>query len=151
MQRDLGIGLFLLIISSLLIYGAVGLGIGKTGSPGPGLVPLLLGLIIAACSLAIIIPSLKFAAKPHPQESPLFTDRAVLVIGTLILFGLVVEEAGFFICTFLATLVMLRANGVTKWSLLILLPMATCITIFLIFNIFLGVRLPLGIINFQAE
>jgi len=148
-SRDRGIGIFLLIISALLCYGAIRLGIGKSNNPGPGFFPFLAGMIIFALSLVIIITSVRSSPRISPQMAPFFTIRTGLILGALFLFGLFVEKAGFFICTFFATLMILRANRIKNWFFLIFVSLLICIGIFLVFNLLLEVRLPLGILKFN--
>ena len=76
---------------------------------------------------------------------------ALISVVLLLLFGLFVEKAGFFVCTFFATLLMLRANGIKQWYLLLLVGISTSLGIFLIFNLLLEVRLPLGILTFVGR
>ena len=147
MKRYVGIGIFLLIISSLLIHGAITLGIGKMNNPKPGFVPFLLGLIIAVCSLALIASSVKNLQSALPEKMPLLTIRAALILCALLLFGLFVEKGGFFVCTFLITISFLKINGIRKWFAVLVLAILTSIGIFLIFNILLRLRLPLGILG----
>jgi len=149
--RDAKIGIFLLFISALLCYGSIRLGIGKANAPGPGFFPFLAGLIIAILSLVMIIFSAKEAPNHTQQKGLLVTGRAALVSGVLLLFGLLVEKAGFFICTFFATLIMLRANGIRKWPFLLFVSILTCVGIFIGFNLLLKVRLPLGILRFGGQ
>ena len=127
------------------------LGIGKANDPGPGFFPFLAGLMIAILSLAIIISSLKKSQKYNPEEGALVSGKAALISVVLLLFGLFVEKAGFFVCTFFATLLMLRANGIKQWYLLLLVGISTSLGIFLIFNLLLEVRLPLGILTFVGR
>ena len=147
MNRYIGIGIFLLIISSLLFHGAIKLGIGKMNNPQPGFVPFLLGLTIAACSLALIASSVKSLPSALPEKRPLLTIRTALILCALLLFGLFVEKGGFFICTFFITLFLLKINGIRKWSIVLALAIIASIGIFLIFNLLLRLRLPLGILE----
>jgi len=147
MKRYIGIGIFLLIISSLLFHGAITLGIGKTNNPQPGFVPFLLGLIIAVCSLALIASSVKNLPSALPEKRPLLTIRTALILCALLLFGLFVEKGGFFVCTFLITISLLKINGIRKWSTVLVLAILTSIGIFLVFNTLLRLRLPLGILG----
>ena len=145
--RDGKIGVFLLIVSLLLCYGALKLGIGKTHDPGPGFFPFLAGLIIALLSLILIISSFRAQPRYALPPGPLLTGRAVLTLGVFLITGLLVEKAGFFICTFLVTMAILRINGVKKLPFLLLVAILTSLGIYLVFNVLLDVRLPLGILR----
>ncbi len=145
--RDGKVGGFLFVVSLFLCYGAVRLGIGKTHDPGPGFLPFLAGLIITILSLILIISSFQNKLKHFLPETPLLTVRASLTLGVFVIFGLLVEKAGFFICAFFVTIIMLWINGVKKWPLLFLVAILTSGGIYLVFNVLLDVRLPLGVLR----
>ena len=146
-RRDGKIGVFLLIVSFFLCYGAIKLGIGKTHDPGPGFFPFLAGLIIAVLSLILIITSFQAQHQHSLPEGPLLTGRAALTLGVFLISGFLVEKAGFFIITFFVTMTMLWINGVKKWPFLFLVAILTSVGIYLVFNVLLDVRLPLGILR----
>lgn len=146
-NRDGKLGIFLLFFSILISYGALRLGIGKTHDPGPGFFPFLAGLIIALLSLSMIISSIKDKPKYVPPDGPLITGRAALILGVFVIFGFLVEKAGFFICTFFVTIVLLWVNGVKKWHSLLFAALLTSGGIYLVFNVLLEVRLPLGVLR----
>lgn len=148
--RDGGTGTLLFFVSILLCYGSVMLGIGKANDPGPGFFPFLAGSIIAVLSLAMLISSIRERSTAPPPKQPLITREAALILSVLLLFGVLVEKAGFFLCAFGATLFMLRVNGQKRWSYLLLVTILTCLGIFVVFNILLEVRLPLGILRFRG-
>jgi putative tricarboxylic transport membrane protein len=148
--RDTGVGFFLLFVSVLLCYGALRLGTGKINDPGPGFFPFVAGLIIAALTLINIVSSRK---KEHQNQrsGPLVTGRAALFLIILIGFGFVVEKLGFFVSAFFTTLIMLRSNGIKKWSYLLFVAVLTCLGTFVFFNVLLEMRLPLGILAFGGR
>ncbi len=151
LDRDGNIGIFLLGIAALLCYGAIELGIGKTHDPGPGFFPFLAGLIIAILSLGLIGSLLKGRRVLATPQGHLVTGRAALILGVFLLFGFFVEKAGFFVCTFVVTMVLLWANGVQKWPVLLFAALLTCAGIYLVFNVLLEVRLPLGILRWEGN
>jgi hypothetical protein len=75
------------------------------------------------------------------------TGRAGFILGALLAFGFLVEKAGFFVCTFFATLLMLRMTSTRKWTFLFFVAILTCLGVFFVFNVLLDVRLPLGILR----
>ncbi len=150
-RRDVGIGIFLLFASALLCYGAIRLGIGKSHQPGPGFFPFLAGMTIAILSVVMIITSVRGSQVSISNKGSFLTGQAAVIVGILLLFGLLVEKAGFFVCTFFATLFLLRITGIKKWPLLLLVAVSACVGIFLVFNLLLEVRLPLGILRFKGD
>jgi len=152
LKRDTKVGLFLLIVVTIpLCYGSVRLGIGTTSNLGPGFIPFVAGLILALLSIAMIVSSIsiKKTERERHQENPvLITPGVFWIMVPLILFGFFIENIGFFICAFVVSILMLRINGVKKWSVIIFSSLLTCIAIFLFFNLLLQARLPLGILQF---
>ncbi len=146
-KYDTIIGIVLFFVSVILSIGAIKLRIGKFNDFGPGFFPLLAGLFIAVFSLIIIISSLRGSPNSIPQHDAFITGKTTMIVIILLLFGLFVENAGFFLCAFFASLLMLRINGIKKWPYLLFVPGLICIGTFLIFNILLKVRLPFGILG----
>ncbi len=147
MRREGYVGLFLCFASALFCYGAFTLGIGKLGRPGPGFFPLLTGLIVGTLSLVMIASSIRGSTSRETGREKLITIRTILSLVCLLLFGVLVEKAGFFVCSFLFIIFVLRANGVNKWPFLLFFAAVVCVGVFFFFNVFLEARLPLGILD----
>lgn len=151
LKRDVNAGLFLLIfIAAPLCYGSVRLGIGTAHKPGPGFLPFFTGLILALMSVVLIVYSMKNAGI-HDKKAFFISWGAVLITAALILTGIFIEKVGFFICAFLISTIVLRINGVKNWPLVILFSFSTCVVFYLFFNLFLSVRLPLGILQLGGK
>ncbi len=146
-RHDIGIGIFLLLVSGFFCFGAIGLGIGKIHYPGPGFFPLVAGIILAALSVAMMFSATKASPMPQKRET-LFTLQSILILGILLLFGFFVERIGFFVCAFVATIFSLRIISSQKWPFLFLTSFLACLAIFLLFNLLLEVRLPMGVLDF---
>ena len=152
-KREAGIGLFLILVSLLLCCGAFRLGLGEWRNPGPGFFPFLAGLLIIGFSSVIIVTSFKRSPRVSSPASrlPLLTWRSALIFGSLLAFGLWVERAGFFVCTFFMVLLVLKMTSTKKWSFLFLVALFTCLGIYCVFNYSLEVRLPLGILGWMVR
>ncbi len=150
-KYDAKIGIFLLFVSAILSIGAIRLGLGKINDFGPGFFPLLASALIALFSMIIIISSRKASANRIPQASAFITAKSAMIVIVLLVFGLFVESAGFFLCSFFASLLLLRINGIKRWLYLLFVPGLICIGTFLIFNVLLQVRLPLGILEWVGR
>ena len=147
MRREGYVGAFLCFASALFCYGAFTLGIGRLGRPGPGFFPLLTGLIVGTLSLVMIAFSVRTSTASEVKAERLLTVRTFFSLLCLLLFGLLVEKAGFFVCSFLFIIFVLRANGVNKWPFLLFFAAVVCVGVFFFFNVFLEARLPLGILD----
>lgn len=142
------IGIFLLVTSSYYCYLAIRLGLGGARNPGPGFLPFLAGVSVFALSIVLIATSPGFRSHPGHQRPALFKTRACLVLACLLFFGLFVEKAGFFVCSFLFCVFVLLLNGIRKWSVAVLAGALICAGTYLLFNTLLHVKLPLGILDF---
>jgi putative tricarboxylic transport membrane protein len=146
-RHDVGIGILLLLLSGFFCYGAIGLGIGKIHYPGPGFFPFLAGIILAGLSVALIVSGEK-RSHSTPKNDVLFTGQSVLILAILLLFGFLVEKLGFFLCAFGAAVFLLKIVSEKKWPFLLLVSFSACFVIFILFNLLLDVRLPLGVLDF---
>ena len=146
-RRNTGRGSFLLFVSALLCYGGIRLGIGKSNYPGPGLFPFLGGITLGILSVIMMISSSRDSLNPIQKAEPLLSIQAALILAILLIFGVFVEKAGFFVCTFFTTFFLLKVISTKKWPFLLFVSIVTCIGIFLLFNLLLDVRLPLGILE----
>lgn len=57
-KADQWSGLFLLLLSALICWGAYDLPYGKVRDPGPGFLPWWLGMILGMMSLALLLKSI---------------------------------------------------------------------------------------------
>ena len=76
---------------------------------------------------------------------------ATLITASLILTGFLIEKIGYFICAFLVSLLVLKINGIKSWMLIIFFSLSSCVAFFIFFNLFLSVRLPLGMLQFGVR
>ena len=147
MRREGYVGAFFCFTSALFCYGALKLGVGEFGRPGPGFFPLLTGLIVGSLSLVMMLRAMRRSV-PGDRPEKLITARTALGLASLIAFGILVEKVGFFVCSFLFITLVLRANGARNWRFLFFFAVLVCVTVFLFFNVLLEARLPLGILSY---
>jgi putative tricarboxylic transport membrane protein len=148
LKRDVTIGIILIFVSALICYGAIRLGIGNANNPGPGFFPFLAGVAVGIFSLAMIITGAKLPPKVASKTETLINIRSVVILFILLLFGLFVEKLGFYVCSFLLIISLLKITSEKKWPFLLFVAISTSVAVFLIFNLLLDVRLPLGILTF---
>jgi hypothetical protein len=137
----------LCVASAFFCYGALNLGIGRLGRPGPGFFPMLTGTIVGLFSLIMIVRSIRASTRLTTSPGRLITLRTALALMCLSLFGLLIDRLGFFVCTFFFIMITLSANGVRKWPFLVMFAFLVCVAIFVCFNLLLEARLPLGILR----
>jgi hypothetical protein len=141
---EIVINLLLMILGLLVIVASLKLGFGTLKKPGPGLVPLLAGVIILVSSLLLVIPGWQKAENP-----PVFTKRELRVYPLLILvfagWIIVIPYAGYLLGTFLATFFLAKIMNLEGWLRAILLSAGTTFFSYMIFDFWFYMDLPKGI------
>jgi hypothetical protein len=150
-RRDLASGIICLAAGLGVVQQAQGYGIGTLAAAGPGLYPLLLGLLLAATGIAIAATAL--TSPPHAEEreandglldlcGPDWRGWSCIIAGVLA-FILCASAAGLapaiFACVFISALG--DRTATLKGSLLLALGMAVFAT--LLFGKLLGINMPL--------
>jgi putative tricarboxylic transport membrane protein len=148
LQRDIIIGLSIVtFISVPFCYESARLGLGTVDNPGAGFMPFFVALILAIMSIGMIVSSLmKRDKKNHPKEAFTVPRGVIFVNFILILFGFFIEKVGFFVCAFIISIAMLKIWGEKNWFYITIFSLFLNIGIFVLFNLLLGVRLPVGIL-----
>lgn len=144
----IGLGIF-------VMYSSFRFGLGTFRSPGPGLMPFLLGALL--CFVAIyFLSSLLIGTitkKPTGHEEKEENDnvsigKIILVVGSLIVYALVLEKLGYIISTLLLLFVMYWAAGTSKRTAVVSSVLTVVLTYFLFTR--LGVIFPQGILKFMG-
>ncbi|MBA4392527.1 MAG: hypothetical protein C0407_03140 [Desulfobacca sp.] len=125
------------------------LDVGTLHAPGPGFLPFITGLLLGILALIAFIQAL--LKKPSQDRSFLsFGDYLIKVgvlAGALIVYVLLLNTLGFLVGTFLLLLFLFRIMEPLKWKTVILASLITLAAVYLLFDVFLGTRLPQGILG----
>lgn len=138
------LGCFMMII-------AYRLGIGALNDPGPGLMPMIIGAFLSLLSLGAIgehswrKPNVKEKAETK-AEDPINRKKVVIVLGSLLLYGVLLEPLGFPVTTFLFLFSMFWLMGVGRNASLIASAMVALANYFG-FS-YLGLRFPPGLFRY---
>ena len=140
-------GLFLLLLSAGTCMMAYRLGLGDVHNPGPGLIPIGVAALLFLMSVGLVLRSLFEVIKGH-QEKEVFKGvewkRVILVLASLLGYGIAFNVLGFPICTFLLMVFLLGAVGHQKWWLTIVISFLTVLCAYLIFVVWLECPFPKG-------
>ncbi|HXI07687.1 MAG: tripartite tricarboxylate transporter TctB family protein [Phreatobacter sp.] len=149
-------GLFLVGLGAAAAYGGWQLPPVPGQPVGPNVFPLVIGLGLALCGLAIafgighsfeeeeeIIP-FEGGAAPAPQGR-LYGLRALLPPALLLFYVAVADRVGFILTAAIIVFVTSTALG-AKWKIALPLSVAAPIAIHLIFSKLLRVPLPIGLL-----
>ena len=140
-------GIFLMIISVGTCILSYRLGLGDIHNPGAGLIPFGTAAILGLMSIGLCLRGL-FEIIKGRQEWEVFKgveySRVILVLFSLLGYGIAFNFLGFRICTFLLMILLLGAVGRLKWWLTLGISLFTTWCAYLIFVVWLGCPFPVG-------
>ncbi len=136
-----------ILLASYILFESRKYPLGKIDNPGPGFLPVLLGLAIGGMSIILLI---REWSKKAGAESLTWPDRAgwfrvILIFSVTLLFTLFFEITGYLVNIFILFLVMLRPVGKQKWGWTIGVSVGATLVSYLLFDRWLMLPLPRGI------
>ncbi|MDR2899781.1 MAG: tripartite tricarboxylate transporter TctB family protein [Clostridiales bacterium] len=137
-------GFALLALAVFFIINSIGMTVFDKYSPGPGLFPLLLGIILALLSTSLVLDgfSTKKADKAHSFNNKRGMISAALLIVGLCVYAFLIPIVGYVISTFLLVVYVMKAVVNNPWKTALLTALTVSIMLFLIFSVALRVNLP---------
>jgi putative tricarboxylic transport membrane protein len=140
----------LLVFSTAYTLSSLRLRMGRLSSPGPGLMPLLLGLTLTACALIYLFRQLGVRTGPGEPSSPAIhgsrTDHRVPlgIVAAVTAYPFLLAWLGFLVATALVVfgILLLLRFKTPGWSFLVGIVMT--LLCYLLFARVLGVVLPAG-------
>ncbi len=143
---DLIGGVIVLLLGLAVIYFSSQLEYYSEYGPGPGFLPLWVGIIIAGCAIYVIIDVLK----KHHKIGTFFRPRTKLGLHVLVIIFitfLLLPLLGFSIGLALFAGITMRIMGKHRWLSCSLTAVVTAICIHLVFISWLTIPLPQGLIG----
>lgn len=141
----IAIDLMLLLLAAAMVWAAARMPSGTVSMPGPGLVPLTLGVLLAVTSLAHLVSSLLSSASADAVEEEQAEGsswRIAITLGALLASALLFEPLGYVATASLFLTVMLwTLSELGPWRSA-LAAVASAWVSFVLFRDLLGVALP---------
>lgn len=145
-NRDLISGIFWMGFGAFFAIGGLQQGLVRQGIPGPGSLPLIVGLISIGLSLVVVVQALgkesASSKKFFPEKSSL--RKLILALVSIVGYGFLLKSLGFMVTTFLFLLFVLALIGREKWVTALSFSLLTAVLSYLLFTA-LQVELPRGI------
>ncbi len=144
-------GFFWLTFSALVSYQSYKLGLGTLHQPGPGFLFFWTSIVTAILSFVVIVMSLKksfLKEAPEPSFRKGSVTKIVLVLVSLFLYALLMEQLGFLIVTLFFFIFLLGVVEKKKWWLAILVGLIVTVVSYLVFEKALQSQLPKGLLEF---
>ena len=138
-------GLFFLV-GSFQIPDAAGY-----STVGPAIVPRAVGIALLVCAAFLVYEVLRGGFKNHDEaaERELITDWVALgwITAGLILYGLLIEWAGFILASIVLFLCTARGFNSRRWVTNGVIALLLAVGIFSLFTYGLGLNLPKGLLS----
>jgi hypothetical protein len=144
---DLVSGLFWLMIGLLLSVWALTYQIGSFIQPGPGFLPLGLGLLLIFLSSTLLLVQGKKASPVKQRElSSLFTGWRRLAYTVLVLLVTIFlfEQIGYLFTVFLLVFFSMLVTGPRNWRTPLIVALCSALGIYVVFVLLLKQELPRG-------
>lgn len=141
-------GLAFLLVSVFVAAGAVSMSLGSLRSPGPGLYPLILAILLGIFSLLLCWVD-REEAQPRGKGVPPATSShrtdVYSTIGLLLAYAALLPSAGFSVVTLVSLVLLFKIGGIRSWRLVVLLAIAFTVGVKLLAFV-LGTPLPQGFV-----
>lgn len=127
--------------------------LGTLQTPGPGLLPFLLGSLLIVVSLPILIGSLLLFRKTVPESraaeiwAGVEFKNVLIIIISLVAYALLLERLGFILTAFLFLFVLFATFDFQRWLFALGVSSVTIFITYLLFNVVLRVELPSGLLR----
>jgi hypothetical protein len=142
-------GIILLIFGGITVLLSLQMPIGTFRAAGTGLFPLILGIFLIILS-GVFLLNLYLRKKKEPGKMELETGtpgtawNLILFLGTMALATLFFNPLGYPLVSFLLMVALLRILGMRRWTINILLSLATAAAAYFLFVGWLKIPLPKG-------
>lgn len=132
------------------LVGALGFPSLTAGTPGPGFLPLLISIGVILSGVALLAGALRGTSLfKTPSWPSLAGWRHVgLMLVAMAVAFLFLEELGFLLATTAFMAAMIYALGERSWRMLVAVPPASALVLYMVFAVWLRVPLPKGLITF---
>ena len=149
-HKDVIGGLFWLCAGLVLSLWATRYSIGSLTLPGPGSLPLVLGLILILLSIIVIARGI-LSSRVTGGDSPSFLltgwKKGVYTVVILLLGAFFFERLGYLLTFFLLIVFLMRGAGAQSWKRTVLVAICSALGVYLVFVRLLEQPLPLGLLG----
>jgi putative tricarboxylic transport membrane protein len=143
-------GLFWLLAGTGVALTSLQYGFGTFVSPGAGFITFFAGTLLCLLSLILLISTWR-KQKAQSRLGDLWKGlevwKAIYVLGLLVLYALVLQTLGFLVSTFLLLTLLFRVKAQYALTRVVLLSFLISVWAYLLFDVWLKVQLPKGILE----
>ena len=140
-RLEIAVSVALLVLGVFAIWEAARMPFGTPGLPGPAMVPMALGVLIAVSSAGLIVWRLK-VRPPEDDVIAIGHRRITLAVTAILAAGLLFERAGFLVTSTLLLFVLLWSLSPLGWWRSLIAAGAASVAARYLFQNLLNVPLP---------
>jgi hypothetical protein len=139
---------FWFVLGIVVCYRAMLLGVGSASEPGSGFIFFWSGVIMALLALMILAGSLRDSSDQPQKQMAIHWRKVCLVLAGLVFYALGLEKFGFVLTTFALLSFLLWIGDEAKGPAFLAVAGAAALGSFVLFDLWLKIRLPRGIFGF---
>jgi putative tricarboxylic transport membrane protein len=140
-------GIVVLLFGSVVTFFASQLPYKGEYGPGPGFLPLWIGMALIGCAIAAILKAVRQVVREKERFVQPKTRQVAFIFVTLIVTFLLVPVFGLSLGLALFTGFTMRTAGRHGWILCIATAAVTAAAVRLIFGVMLDIPLPKGVVG----
>jgi putative tricarboxylic transport membrane protein len=137
-------GATLALVGLFLLYSARSLPFGRLNAPDAGFFPIILTVLLTVFGLALVVQS--FRTDGYSLEMEPRSWLVPVCVAAIVLYALLINRAGFILCTTAILLFLAKAYGGLSWGRSLLYCVPAVLAVYVGFSE-LGVPLPRGILG----
>jgi putative tricarboxylic transport membrane protein len=152
-KAEMNTGVFLLVLSGLVIWQSMEMPPSATFGPGAGFLPFWLGVLLAILATILFVSAWRREGTATEDSKPVFPGKQAPFTISLVLVGLAVyieliEILGYIADTFLFVIFLMKIVEREKWPLSLILAVCTSAGLFIVFQVLLQITLPSNMFGF---
>jgi putative tricarboxylic transport membrane protein len=137
--------LFWLVLAAAVCAGSVRLNLGTPSEPGSGFLPFGTGFLMGILALVHLLQiTLRKEGKEEPLLGEVRWERAAGVVGSLILYALLLPLSGYVLTTFFFMAVLFSIYERKKWWVVGIAGLLVVLVTYVVFHHWLKVQFPAG-------
>ncbi|MBI2998352.1 MAG: tripartite tricarboxylate transporter TctB family protein [Deltaproteobacteria bacterium] len=143
-------GIFWLLFGITFTVLATGYQIGSVTQPGPGFLPLGVGVLLIVFSLVLLgqgVNCFKNIEKVVPFSKPGGLRKVGYIASILLVLAFLFEKMGFLITVFLLVALSMLEAEFKSWKKIVFMALVTTIGAYILFVLLLSQQLPRGFLG----
>lgn len=146
-KPDYKSGIFFFLLGLGVCYFSWKIGLGTLAKPGPGFMPFLAGLLLAALSSVLVVQALLSWIMPT-WETTIQWKNILSVLAAMVAYGLLLDKIGFVLVTFAFVALLMKFIEPRSWRRAVLGGAISSLASYLLFETLLKSQLPRTFLGF---